>query len=81
MRVCSCNNAMVKQRLSTADAAAEAACLRQRVLGMRLANIYDVNAKVGPPLCHSQRESSSAAWSMVLHVGLLIVAVSPCFLF
>ena len=37
---------MVKQRMSTADVAAEAACLRQRVLGMRLANIYDVNAKV-----------------------------------
>ena len=38
--------AMVKQRMSTADVAGEVACLRQRVLGMRLANIYDVNTKV-----------------------------------
>lgn len=37
---------MVKQRMATADVAAEVACLRQRLLGMRLANIYDVNAKV-----------------------------------
>ena len=37
---------MVKQRMSTADVAAEAACLRQRLLGMRVANIYDVNPKV-----------------------------------
>ena len=40
---------MVKQRMSTADVAAEAACLRQRLLGMRVANIYDVNAKVRAP--------------------------------
>ena len=32
--------------MSTADVAAEASCLRQRLLGMRVANIYDVNAKV-----------------------------------
>ena len=37
---------MVKQRMATADVAAEVACLRPRLLGMRLANIYDVNAKV-----------------------------------
>ena len=37
---------MVKQRMSTADVAGEVACLRQSVLGMRVANIYDVNAKV-----------------------------------
>ena len=35
---------MVKQRLSTADVAGECACLR-RCLGMRLANVYDINAK------------------------------------
>ena len=37
---------MVKQRMSTADVAGETACLRQNLLGMRVANIYDVNAKV-----------------------------------
>ena len=37
---------MVKQRMSTADVAGEVACLRQRVMGMRLANLYDVNTKV-----------------------------------
>lgn len=36
----------MKQKMSTADVAGEVACLRQRVLGMRLANIYDVNSKV-----------------------------------
>ncbi len=38
---------MVKQRMSSADVAAEVACLRQRILGLRVANIYDLNAKVG----------------------------------
>jgi hypothetical protein len=38
---------MVKQRFSSADVAAEAACLRQRCLGMRVANVYDINPKVG----------------------------------
>ena len=37
---------MVKQRMSTVDAVAEVACLR-RLIGMRVSNIYDVNAKVG----------------------------------
>lgn len=37
---------MVKQRMSTADVAGETACLRQNLLGMRVANIYDVNPKV-----------------------------------
>ncbi|KAL4425918.1 hypothetical protein ABPG75_009934 [Micractinium tetrahymenae] len=36
---------MVKQRFSSADVAAEAACLRQRCLGMRVANVYDINPK------------------------------------
>ena len=36
----------MKQKMSTADVAGEVACLRQRILGMRLANIYDVNSKV-----------------------------------
>ncbi len=38
---------MVKQRMSSADVAGEVACLRQRILGLRLANVYDLNAKVG----------------------------------
>ena len=37
---------MVKQRMGTLDVVAETACLRQRLLGMRLANAYDVDAKV-----------------------------------
>ncbi|CAK0786952.1 hypothetical protein CVIRNUC_010166 [Coccomyxa viridis] len=36
---------MVKQRMSTADVTGETACLRQKLLGMRVANIYDVNPK------------------------------------
>ena len=36
---------MVKQRFSTADCAAEIGCLKRRVLGFRLANIYDINPK------------------------------------
>ena len=41
---------MVKQRMATADVAGEVACLRQRVLGMRVANLYDLNSKVLPDL-------------------------------
>ncbi len=37
---------MVKHRFSTHDVAAEVGCLKQKFLGMRLANIYDINAKV-----------------------------------
>ncbi|CAG9466235.1 unnamed protein product [Pedinophyceae sp. YPF-701] len=36
---------MVKQRMSTADVAAEVACLREKVVGMRLANVYDLGPK------------------------------------
>ena len=36
---------MVKQRLTTADVAAEVACLRRRIVGMRVANVYDINPK------------------------------------
>jgi predicted ribosome quality control (RQC) complex YloA/Tae2 family protein len=36
---------MVKQRMSSADLAAEVACLRKKLLGLRLANIYDLNPK------------------------------------
>jgi hypothetical protein len=37
---------MVKQRMGSVDVAGEVACLRQRVVGLRLANLYDINAKV-----------------------------------
>lgn len=37
---------MVKQRMTSADVAGEVACLKQRLLGLRLANVYDINAKV-----------------------------------
>ena len=38
---------MVKQRMSSADVAAEVACLRHTgVVGMRLVNIYDLNPRV-----------------------------------
>lgn len=36
---------MGKQQLSTLDVAAEAACLRRRVLGMNLINVFDINPK------------------------------------
>jgi predicted ribosome quality control (RQC) complex YloA/Tae2 family protein len=36
---------MVKQRFTSADVAAEVACVRQRCLGMRVANLYDINPK------------------------------------
>ena len=37
---------MVKQRMGSADVAAEVACLKQRLLGLRLSNLYDLHAKV-----------------------------------
>ena len=40
---------MVKQRMTSADVAAEVACLRQRILGLRVSNIYDLTPKVGEP--------------------------------
>ena len=43
---------MVKQRMATADVAAEVACLRQRgLIGMRVTNAYDISPKVrqAPP--------------------------------
>lgn len=38
---------MVKQRMASADVAGEVSCLKEKILGLRLANIYDLNAKVG----------------------------------
>ena len=37
---------MVKSRMTTADVAAQVSCLRYRLIGMRLANVYDLSAKV-----------------------------------
>ena len=36
---------MVKARMTTTDVAAEVKCLR-RLIGMRLANVYDITPKV-----------------------------------
>ncbi|KAK9841572.1 hypothetical protein WJX74_008143 [Apatococcus lobatus] len=36
----------MKQRMTTADVSAEVACLRDIVCGMRVANIYDIDARV-----------------------------------
>ena len=44
---------MVKSRMNSADVAAEVACLR-RLIGYRLANVYDLNPKV--PLCKKERK-------------------------
>jgi len=45
---------MVKQRMSTADIAAEIGCLREKhLVGMRVTNVYDVNSKVRTgSMCH-----------------------------
>lgn len=43
---------MVKQRMTTADVAGEVACLRQTLLGMRVANLYDLNSKVHRATMH-----------------------------
>ena len=60
---------MVKQRMSTADVAGETACLRQKLLGMRVANIYDVNPKVrvsSPTVCMTVTvEKRSLVFSML----------------
>lgn len=40
---------MVKQRMASADVAGEVSCLKQKIVGLRLANLYDLNAKVGQP--------------------------------
>ena len=55
--------AMVKQRMSAADVCAEAACLRARYIGMRLANVYDINSKVTMTAFASKRCPSTPALS------------------
>lgn len=59
---------MVKARMTTTDVAAEVKCLR-RLIGMRLANVYDITPKVsrGPrpllllPFANRRRVSGYAA--------------------
>lgn len=36
----------MKQRMASADVSGEVSCLKQRIIGLRLANLYDLNAKV-----------------------------------
>ena len=70
---------MVKQRFSSADVAAEAACLRQRCLGMRVANVYDINPKVGwarPGAQHLHPQPECAASQLQSSTPLL--QALPC---
>ena len=57
---------MVKQRMSTVDAVAEVACLR-RLVGMRVSNIYDVNAKVCERACVHVRVCTCVCARACLH--------------
>jgi len=41
---------MVKSRFTTADVAAEVACLKRKIEGFRITNVYDVNSKVRYPV-------------------------------
>ncbi len=43
----------MKIRMSSVDVAGEVACLKQRLLGLRVANVYDINGKVCfcPSIC------------------------------
>jgi hypothetical protein len=43
----------MKHRFSLHDVAAEVGCLKQKFLGFRLANIYDINAKVSGNLSYT----------------------------
>ncbi len=65
---------MVKQRMATADVAGEVACLRQRVLGMRVANLYDLNSKVH--MLFSQNLTRASA--VLAIVVLTIVSTFTC---
>lgn len=40
---------MVKQRMASADVAGEVSCLKSKLLGLRLANIYDLSPKACAP--------------------------------
>ena len=52
---------MVKQRMSTADIAAEIGCLRQKgLIGMRVVNVYDISPKVGQLSTQERIESTKA---------------------
>jgi predicted ribosome quality control (RQC) complex YloA/Tae2 family protein len=51
---------MVKQRMSSVDVAGEVACLKQRLLGLRVANVYDLNAKAS-----AHRRPALASWLLL----------------
>ena len=57
----------MKQRMTTADVSAEVACLREAVCGMRVANIYDIDARVRP-----------AAFRRYVHFAQLSVNYEGC---
>lgn len=56
---------MVKQRMSTADVCGEAACLRQRCLGMRVANVYDINSKASPDCVATSMPHHNIRWHQI----------------
>ncbi len=48
----------MKNRFTSVDCAAEVACINHKLLGMRLANVYDLSAKVpNPPMGWMARRS------------------------
>jgi predicted ribosome quality control (RQC) complex YloA/Tae2 family protein len=59
----------MKQRMASADVAGEVSCLRQQCLGMRLANLYDLNAKVSALV---------RRWKRVLAAGRQLVCACVC---
>jgi hypothetical protein len=67
---------MVKQRMASADVAAEVACLKQRILGLRLANIYDLNSKVGCTITVSQLPSSGCMRLTLAHAQTYVLKLS-----
>jgi predicted ribosome quality control (RQC) complex YloA/Tae2 family protein len=54
---------MVKQRMSTADIAAEIGCLRSKLHGMRVTNVYDISSKVRTSAQSSDRGTLGAILS------------------
>eukprot|EP00892_Ulva_mutabilis_P008831 jgi/Ulvmu1/631/UM010_0001.1 len=59
----------MKQKMSTADVAGEVACLHQRIVGMRLANIYDINQKTYLLKCARSGENGEKVL-VVLEAGV-----------
>jgi hypothetical protein len=57
---------MVKARMTTADVAAEIACLR-KLIGMRVANVYDLNPKASLLEYYVFLNSLFVCWILFLH--------------